>query len=231
MVRNPKRKALYEVIGKPKVKSSYSKNLEQMPVGKSGSSELDSVQMPERAAWWPQRPRMIQYNGGRIEISIPYQIIIAVLLGVVLLVLAVFRLGQLYENKASNPAIVDSGSSPTVIEQVAKPVKKAETRVVGPVSATGNNRIVIQTWQIRSQLEPVKQFFFVHGIETEIRKISDMYYLITKDKYFNPQKRGTDGYKAKQKIIELGSGYKAPVGYGSFGVKPFHDAYGMRFDD
>ncbi len=232
MVRNPKRKALYEVIGKPKVKSSYSKNLEQMPVEMSVSGEPDSVQMPERAAWWPKRPRMIQYNAGRIEISIPYQIAIAVLLGLVLLVLSVFRFGQFYEANASKPVMVESSSSPTLVERILKPLKTAENTVTESViSVTGNNRIVIQTWQIRSQLEPVKQFFSGHGIETEIRKISDMYYLITKDKYSNPQKAGTDGYYAKQKIIKLGSGYKAPAGYGSFGAQPFHDAYGMRFDN
>ncbi len=58
-----------------------------------------------------------------------------------------------------------------------------------------------------------------------------MYYLVTKEKYDNPERSGTDGSKAKQDIIKLGAAYKAPQGYGTFGPKPFHDAYGMRFDD
>jgi hypothetical protein len=77
----------------------------------------------------------------------------------------------------------------------------------------------------------VKQFYTENGVETEIRKIGGMYYLVTTSKYENPEKQGTDGYLAKQKIIELGAKYKAPQGYETFGTKPFHDAYGMKFDD
>ena len=118
------------------------------------------------------------------------------------------------------------------METLPESVKAVEESAVGPRRvSSGNNRIVIQTWQVRSQLEPVKRFFAENGIATEIREISGMYYLITKDRYANPEKRGTDGYYAKQRIIELGSQYKAPAGYGSFGAKPFYDAYGMRFND
>ena len=90
---------------------------------------------------------------------------------------------------------------------------------------------MIQTWSSRTQLEPVKSYFAENGIKTEIRKIGDVYYLITIEKYENPQRLGTDGYLARQKIVEIGAEYKAPPGYGSFGPKPFYDAYGMRFDD
>jgi hypothetical protein len=80
-------------------------------------------------------------------------------------------------------------------------------------------------------LEPVKEHFAQFGIETEIKRIDEWYYLVTKDKYDNPQKPGTDGYLARQRIIELGAQYKAPPGYETFGKEPFHDAYGMKFDD
>jgi hypothetical protein len=80
-------------------------------------------------------------------------------------------------------------------------------------------------------LEPAKQYFADKGIETEIRKSGDAYLLVTKEKYDNPERPGTDGYAAKQKIIELGAQYKAPQGFDQFGTKPFHDAYGMKFDD
>jgi hypothetical protein len=69
------------------------------------------------------------------------------------------------------------------------------------------------------------------GVATEIIEKNNWYYLVTKNKYDNPEKAGTDGYLAKQKIIEIGSGYKAPVGFESFGPKPFSDAFGMRFDE
>jgi len=31
--------------------------------------------------------------------------------------------------------------------------------------------------------------------------------------------------------VKIGADYKAPQGFGSFGTKPFHDAYGMKFDN
>jgi len=67
----------------------------------------DGVEMPERAAEWPRRPKIVQFNAGRIEFSMPYQLAIAVLLGVILLLLVVFRLGQ----RASNPQITNFSAS------------------------------------------------------------------------------------------------------------------------
>ncbi|MHC4888580.1 MAG: hypothetical protein ACYTEO_03840, partial [Planctomycetota bacterium] len=99
------------------------------------------------------------------------------------------------------------------------------------VESKGNHRIVIQTYQIRADLEPVKQHFARFGIETEIRRINEVYYLVTKEKYENPEKSGTDGYLAKERMIAVGAKYKAQQGYEPFGAKSFETAYGMRFDD
>lgn len=90
---------------------------------------------------------------------------------------------------------------------------------------------MIQAHQNSAELKPVKDYFASNGIEMEIRKIGSWYYLVTKGKFDNPEKAGTDGAVMKQRIIELGEKYEAPAGYGSFGPKPFSDAYGMRFDD
>ena len=76
----------------------------------------------------------------------------------------------------------------------------------------------------------MKKYFSENGIETEIRKVGNWYYLISAEKYDNPEKAGTDGFAAKQRIVELGAKYKSPPGYGSFGTKPFSDAYGMKLD-
>ena len=78
------------------------------------------------------------------------------------------------------------------------------------------------------------RFDFSHSkkmTETEIKKVGDWYYLVTKHRYEKPDRAGTDGYLAKQEIIKLGAKYKAPAGYESFGREPFHDAYGKKFDD
>lgn len=246
MARNRKKKALYEVISKTRLKSSYGKALEQLRSGKAAEDEpiaaRAGMKIAERVAGWPKRPKMAQFNAGRIELSMPYQLAIALLLGLVLLILVAFRLGQINQKAADSaikmqePPQEAVGQPTTTAPQMPAPVEKpalaaTSAEKVEPATPKGNNRIVIQSWQSRAQLEPVKDYFAKVGIETEIRKIDNWWYLVTKDKYENPEKSGTDGYSAKQKIIKLGAKYKAPQGYGSFGPEPFHDAYGMKFDD
>lgn len=233
MARNRKKKALYEVISKTRPKPGHDKPLEQLHPEKSDKERPageSTTRMPERVAKWPKRPRIVQFNADKIEISIPYQVAIALLLGVILLVLVAFRLGQ---RTRSEQGVTTSNAERAVKSSKAANLSTVETKK--PAAAVekpkGNNRIVIQTYQLRTHLEPVKQYFAQFGIETEIKKIGDWYYLVTKDKYENPEKSGTDGYFAKQKIIELGAEYKAPQGYETFGSKPFYDAYGQRFDD
>ena len=52
--------------------------------------------------------------------------------------------------------------------------------------------------------------------------------LVTSDLYHNPQNPGTDGYKMKQKIADVGTTYKAQKGRDPFTPKLFKDAYGMK---
>ncbi len=238
MARYRKKKALYEVISKTWPKPGGDKPLGQLPPEKSDKERPageSTTQIPERVTRWPKRPRIVQFNADKIEISIPYQVAIALLLGIILLVLIAFRLGQRTKSEQGGitaPNVeqtVNTGESSSKVANLsAVETKKPAAAVEKP---KGNNRIVIQTYRLRTHLEPVKQYFARFGIETEIKKIGDWYYLVTKDKYENPEKSGTDGYFAKQKIIELGAEYKAPQGYETFGSKPFHDAYGQRFDD
>lgn len=248
MARNRKKKSksLYEVINRNRLKSSYDKTAEtwdQEQGGAEPGAEGAAAQAPQGTMRWPRRPRMVQLNAGRVEFSIPFEIGIAAALGVILVILAVFRLGQVcgrggQEAVAEPPRVVKTvqrAAEPTAESQpqrsepaerlplIAKEVKRAGTK--------GANRIVIQTYRVRAHLEPVKEYFASYGIGTEIRKISGVHYLLTSEKFENPERKGTDGYLAKQRIIELGANYKAPVGLETFGAKPFHDAYGMRFDD
>jgi len=97
MARNRRKKGLYEVIGKGSSKPSYSKTLEQKESGKESAAEGPTAQAPQMVRGWPKRPRIVQFNAGRIEISIPYQLAIAFFLFIILLVLVVFRLGRLKE--------------------------------------------------------------------------------------------------------------------------------------
>jgi hypothetical protein len=191
------------------------------------------VAVPERAAQWPRRPRIVQFNAGRIEISIPYQLAIAFLLGIILLVLVVFRLGEgvgesAAKKQKNNPdAPAGQGQTTDTDEKISPGGEK-----VGPAELKGNNRIVIQTYPVRAHLVPVQQYFARFDIETEIIPIDNQWGLVTKAKYEEkPEREGTDGYLAKQKIIELGVKYKAPPGYETFGAKSFETAHGMKFDD
>ncbi len=246
MVRYRKKKSLYEVMTGAGRKLSYDKNLEKVhpdqPPQQSPPNpplpQSPPTPLPQKFAPWPTKPKPFQLNAGRIEISLPYQIAIAVPFVVILLLLITYRLGQYASPHAkTSDATLDkkspvSSNSVTIISQPPQQPKLTATQSPQPLPTeqTGNNRIVIQTYKLRSHLEPVKQYFAQFDIATEILQVGDWYYLVTKNKYDNPQKPGTSGFYARQKIIELGANYKAPPGFEPFGDKPFSDAFGMKFD-
>jgi len=235
------RKALYEVMSKSRYKYGYSKASEPPYPEKSPQDEPLAEPLIPEAPRWLRGPKIFQITAGKVEISLPYQIAVAILMGIVLLFLVVFRLGQISYSQPAAAAKISNSAQQSTAEPVviAKPVeKKLPPPIVipqKPESAASepkkNNRIVIKSYPLSSHLEPVKRYFADKGIETEIRKFGDAYLLVTKEKYDNPERPGTDGYAARQKIIELGAQYKAPQGFDQFGTKPFHDAYGMKFDD
>ncbi len=256
---NREKKALYEVLSKANwPKPRYDKALEPLHQEVPGEDKPSEPKLPAIGrVRWLNRPRVVQFNTGRVEVSVPYQLAIALLLGFVLLVLVAFRLGQISYRGSTKATTTSPAAKMPETVQKATPVVMAERPAAGkaaavappkavpaeaktpaslvsqkvePAKPKGDNRIVIQSYQLRADLEPVKQYFAEHGIETEIIKIDAWYYLVTKDKYENPGKPGTDGYLAKQKIIELGAKYKAPPGSESFGEQPFRDAYGKKFE-
>ena len=237
MVHNTKKKALYEVIGRAGSKSGY----EQLhPNGTAGENPSANPETSPNAVRWVRKSGFVQFNAGRIEFSIPYQVGIAIALGMLLATVVLFRLGQRVGNRyipANTPAVAKpitpkpvTQDTPVVKQPVAQDTSAAAVVANQPTS-TGKNRIVLKMYQVRSHLEPAKEYFDKMGVATEIIEKDNWYYLVTKNKYDNPGKAGTDGYLAKQKIIELGAGYKAPVGFETFGPTPFSDAYGKKFDD
>lgn len=238
------KKSLYEVMSKARLKPSYRKTLEPLrpaePIEDEPTLEKPGPALPAGAAKWWTKSKYVQINAGRIEISVPYQLAIAILLGLIVLMLLAFRLGQFSRQAANSNAKIlpaehsnPTGADPSTAAE--KQPSSKETFVPDKsdllTDSDANNRIVIQTFQVRSHLEPVREYFAQFGIETEIRKIGDWYYLITKNKYQNPQKQGTDGYLMKQKIVQLGANYKAPPGRETFAPNLFKDAYGIKLDD
>ena len=77
-------------------------------------------------------------------------------------------------------------------------------------------------------LEPVQKYFADNGIDLVIENRESGFFLVTKNRYDNPAKAGTDGAAVKKKIADIGAGYKAPQGYESFAPKLFSDAYGEK---
>ncbi len=248
MVHNTKKKALYEVIGRAGSKSGY----EQLhPSGTAGENPSANPETSPNVVRWVRRPSFVQFESGRIEFSVPYQFGIAIALGMLLAAVVLFRLGQRVGNRnipantpaAAKPVVIPSTSSVLSgapsggqvkpAAQIAPATDATANQAAQATSATstGRNRIVLKMYQVRSHLEPAKEYFDKMGVATEIIEKDNWYYLVTKNKYDNPGKAGTDGYLAKQKIIELGAGYKVPAGFETFGPNPFSDAYGKKFDD
>ena len=236
MIHNTKKKALYEVMGRAGSKPGY----EQLhPNGTAGETPSTNPEPLPNVVRWVRKPSFVQFDAGRIEFSIPYQVGIAIALGMLLAAVVLFRVGQRVGNRdipantpAAKPAVIPSTSSGQVRPAVqSAPAPDVTANQATSTTSTGRNRIVLKMYQVRSHLEPAKEYFDKMGVATEIIEKGNWYYLVTKNKYDNPDKAGTDGYLAKQKIIELGAGYKAPVGFETFGPNPFSDAYGKRFDD
>jgi hypothetical protein len=205
--------------------------------------------------WWRLRP--VQLNAGRVEVSVPYHVGVVVVLVVTLVLLATFRIGQHYSGAkgvvtatAKTPARATPQNA--AIETVAATTTQANDVAASAASGSespqkeGDNWIVLAYHKNEADLLQVKAYFAAYGIELQVYDLArvcqtlkdsgysarlpsgDGYFLATKFVYSNPDKPGTNGYEIKQKIIELGKGYKAPKGFESFAAKHFNDAYGIK---
>ncbi|MHC4204623.1 MAG: hypothetical protein ACYSTT_08220 [Planctomycetota bacterium] len=246
MVRNRGKKALYEVMSKARVKTEPGKAVEDFgptrPDEYAPEARQENVAgVPKAAAKWWRKPRIVQLNAGRIEFSMPYQIAVVLLLGFIFLVIAAYRLGQssypAQQQVVKSEPVQRDTDSETQVEQASSNIipppapaedTTAKTEVVEPAEPTGNNVIVLVQYHSLADLAPVQAYFAEHGIELDIDPQQGSYFLQTRQLYDNPSRPGTDGYKALQKIKEVGKGYKAPKGYETFASKLFQDAYGKK---
>ena len=247
MARNRGKKALYEVMSKAKVKPGPDIIVEQLHPKKADEPEPEKekkpvLEKPRTATQWWNKPRIVQYNGGRIEFSLHYQIAIAIVLGLILLVLIAYRLGQLSMAKQETAGPVRltnnetlenrTGQNDRTEMQQAEPVTQdpPAKQAVVPAQSTGNNVLVLTQYGARADLVPVQEFFAKNGIELDIVLENGRYFLQTKKTFDNPNNPGTDGYKMKQIIAKIGAAYKneAPEGYQKFAPHYFSDAYGKK---
>lgn len=251
MARNRGKKALYEVMSRARSKPGYGRTLEQMSSKRAVENEpvakpKADVTAPKGTAKWWRKPRIVQLNAGRIEFSIPFQVAVAAVLVLVLVVVASYRLGQfssLGRQQGSTPPVGQGSqaqsqipSQPTATDGSRSPAQAERTlprtEKVEPVKPAGNNVIVLASYNAMADLLPVQAHFLENGIELEIVQQGGLYFLQTKQRYDNPNTLGTDGYKAKQRIAEVGAKYKgkAPPGYEPFAPHYFSDAYGMKVE-
>jgi hypothetical protein len=247
MTRNRGKKALYEVMSKARVKSEPGKAVEHLRPTKSDEDapavkKKNVAGVPKAAAKWWRKPRIVQLNAGRIEFSIPYQIAVVLLLGFIFVIIAAYRLGQSsytgqqqqavqsepVQRETDNETPVERASGNILPLSAPAEDATAKTEVAEPVEPMGNNVIVLVQYDRLADLSPVQAHFAEHGIELEIVPESGRYFLQTKQKYDNPSKPGTDGYKALKKIVEVGKEYKAPKEYETFAPNYFSDAYGKK---
>jgi hypothetical protein len=239
------KKALYEAI--------TTKKNEQAPSTVSKMPERPAARPKDVAGsslfHWPKKPKLVQHNGGRIEMSLTVPIVVTIGFGVLVVLLMAFQIGK---SAAKEQPIVTSAVSivPTArtveVEKPARVQVEVATPAPAPVRETAKqeqpkpvavasnktNWIVIQQYQVSHDLEPVKDYFAKNGIETKIlsrtSRGKQMFFLVTADKFENTVKPGSDGYQMVQKIRKVGAGYKAPQNYESFAPHLFGDAYGEK---
>jgi len=237
--RKRKKMALYEVLSKGLSKSRNRQQLEafssQEPTPYPGQEKFSHYTQPI-----PSKPSIAQLNRGRLFLSLRYELVVVIILMLALGFMMSYRFGQhmaLAESKtdpdaAAAPAIEQQQSPPLQVsnapvrpQEQSVPVISVERLSSIEPSGTGNNWIVIQSHKNKRDLVPVQAYFAGNGVGTQIRQSGGRFLLHTIATYDNPTCFGTDGYKARLRIIEIGAGYKPPPGYGKFN---FNTAYGMK---
>jgi hypothetical protein len=267
MARNRGKKALYEVMSKARARQGYGKTLEQMHLKKT-EEVRPAVKSPKPAAektgtaadWW-KKPRIAQFNAGRFEFSVPYQVAIVLGMALLVLLLGSYRLGQ--SSAVPGPLATDvpgqevekadqESSAELATANMPEPASRVEyippnqgvppnedvprdveEEVVVPPKTKGNNVIILVQYGRYPDLVPVQEHFREHGIETEIDLRGGQYFLQTTEKYDNPATYGSDGFEAKKEIIRVGALYKgkAPADLETFEKRLFSDAYGKKVED
>ena len=243
MAKNRGKKALYEVMSKARAKQGYGKTLEQMHLKKTEEAKpaveqpkSDAEKAKAAADWWKKR-RIAQFNAGRFEFSVPYQVAVVLGLALVTLLLASYRLGQnsvvpeqLARDEPGQEAekIEQEGTAELATANMPEPASPIEyvppnpempphedvTRdveeEVEPVKPKGKNAIVLAHSGRIVDLHPVVEHYEQHGIALKIIPLEDgRYQLRTIEQYVRiPATPETDAFEAKREIIRVGELYK-----------------------
>lgn len=224
----------------------------EAPVRDAVSEESSDDEISQKSVRWSRKPRIAQINAGRIEFSMPYQLAIALFLGLVLAVLSAFQLGQRYymitsgtETGGQESDIGEPEPQPLVNQSennvraeyeldgsAGTPTEsgngRADTnKTTKPPALGGSNSIVLVQSQKRADLEPVVTHFSAAGISTEIVPRGSSYFLQTTERYDASSSRTQE---ALANIKKVGLEYEAPPGYPTFAPHRFQDAYLMKVE-
>ena len=189
----------------------------------------DYIQV-NRTGQFKPKVRMLQFNRGRVEISIRFDVAIVLVLLAVVCMMGAYRLGERLaikgagDEQAATTTVQTQTSGAEMSASAVEPQPGVAEEATAAVSG-GDNWIVIATHENEGQLAAVQQFFEGYGIETQIRKVGDNFILHTAQTYGNPNRSGSDGERVRQRIVEIGANYRPLPGYRSF---DFRTAYGMK---
>lgn len=232
MARNTSKMTLYEVTNKvAKVNESRTRRNGNVPA--KAPEPIKIEKKPDRATRvnvnrTQKRPLLATYKRRRNLLTRPY-VVIALALGIIWLVWMVAGPSNNVENLNNTPnKAVETGNEaspnePFVNEAPADPVMNVKE--APPTVTAGNHVIVLAHYITKDQLGPVKAHFAENGFATEIEQNGAYYVLVTKNRYKNPNNRGSNGYAAKQRLKQIGANYKAPPKYKGF---TFNDIYGKK---
>jgi hypothetical protein len=232
MARIRRKKALYEVINRNRSKTSgipavapLHPEQQDKPKEQKAGKKKESAR---KVLQWPTKPKILQFHAGRIEISLPLQLAVALALGIVLIALLFFRLGQMSHSPATQ------NTTPSQNAETGNPPARpdvTESSVAPPagntVSSTANQIIILVQHDRYADLTPVQQHFAQFGVATQIVPREEKYFLVTTKRYENFAS-GSDGSNDLQFIKKIGASYKAPQGRETFARHLFSDAYGAK---
>ncbi|MFC1763701.1 hypothetical protein ACFL6U_16700 [Planctomycetota bacterium] len=252
MARYRGQKALYEVMGQSRSGKNQRQRLEPL------RSDEKTPKAPEKVAPLPVsnhveahwlKPRPLQLNAGRIELTVSYPVACVCLLTILLLILAAYQLGRAGRSASAEPAPESFTPAPATPEQVLNPVKSSEPTIgqgagqdnVEPqgvaavpteLPRSGRNAILILSHSDRAQLVPVRGYFALYGIKSEICPAGSGYMLVTLERFEGrPVNPDSAGYPLLRKIIELGAAYEPPPNFLPFTPESFAGAHGILIND
>jgi len=250
MSRYRGQKALYEVIGRSRSKTRSNQGRltellhapDAVKEKKAEPNETETSSAHNEKIRW--EPRAIQFNSGHIELLLPYPVVFILVLGVLIVILAAFKLGQSSSSGASvsKPGLglgqqnskmnAATGKNGAVDNSAAGQTNrnKESKKIAFDGTVRPGNAVLIQEHGSLVDLVPVKRFFAENEIATEIIRTGTTFFLATKERFTgNPDKEGSPGFLLKQKIVELGTEYQAPPSCARF--TGFSDAYGRYFKE